>query len=140
MRFFTLHCKVRHRDARAHHPRYGATESTKEAATFAVRIQAHGERRYVALPGTTKREAAKSAMALYKLVDLYGWDKGLAEFRGEAPPVRNNLPDPIPFVGMRTAKERPTRYRSEIENPEVLLVAGTRELAGATMETEDQAI
>lgn len=253
---------VRYWDARVHHPRYGAAKSAKEAATFAIRIQTHGERRYVALPDTTKREAAKSAMALYKLVDLFGWDKGLAEFRGEAPQVRNNLtlgeylvevtatgeisprtlrtyatkvrritadigkvklpgklnkfdhvnggaqewqrlvdavplrkltpdavqiwmsshlaqfrnnpakliaatksansciragkaifaekirerlphvilPDPPPFVGMKTAKERATRYRSEIENPEVLLVAGTRELAGATMETEHQAI
>ncbi len=50
------------------------------------------------------------------------------------------LPDPLPFVGLKTAKERPTRYRSEIENPEVLLVAGSRELAQATMETEYQAI
>ncbi len=32
-----------------------------------------------------------------------------------------------------------TRYRSEIENPEVLLVAGARELARTTMESEHQA-
>jgi integrase len=253
---------VRYWDARVHHPRYGATKSAKEAATFAVRIQAHGERRYVALPDSTKREAAKSAMALYKLVDHFGWDKGLAEFRGEAPRVKNNLtlgdylaevtatgeivprtlrtyatkvrriaadidkvklpnklnkfdhvnggsrewqrlvdavplrkltpdavqnwmsahlaqfrnnpakliaatktansciragkaifaekirerlthvilPEPPPFVGMKTAKESPTRYRSEIDNPEVLLVAGMRELANAKMKTEHQAI
>lgn len=253
---------VRYWDARVHHPRYGGRESSKEAATFAVRIQAHGERRNVALPDTTKREAAKSAMALYKLVDMHGWERGLAEFRGEAPAARNNLtlgeyltevtaigeieprtlrtyatkvrkiaadigkvklagklnkfdhvnggakewqrlvdavplrkltpdavliwlsgylaqfrsnpakliaatktansciragkaifaekirerlthvilPDPPPFVGMKTAKERPNRYRSEIENPEVLLVAGMRELANATGDSEYQAI
>jgi hypothetical protein len=74
---------VRYWDARVHHPRYGAAKSAKEAATFAVRIQAHGERRYVALPDTSKREAARSAMALYKLVDMHGWERGLAEFRGE---------------------------------------------------------
>lgn len=253
---------LRYWDSRVHHPRYGATKSTKEAATFAVRIQAHGERRYVALPDTTKREASKSAMALYKLVEMHGWDRGLSEFRGQTPQTRNNLtlgdylaevtatgeitprtlrtyatkvrriaadigkvklpeklnkfdyvnggakewqrlvdavplrkltpdaiqiwmrdylaqfrnnpakliastksansciragkaifaekirerlshvilPDPPPFIGMKTAKERPTRYRSEIENPEVLLVAGIRELACATMETEHQAV
>lgn len=253
---------VRYWDARVYHPRYGATKSMKEAATFAVRIQAHGERRNVALRETTKREAAKAAMNLYKLVDLHGWERGLAEFRGEAPPVKNNLtlgeylaevtatgeimprtmrtyatkvrkiaadigkvrlpgrmnkhdhvnggaqewqrlvdavplrklmpdavqiwlsgylaqfrsnpaklisatktansciragkaifaekirerlthvilPEPTPFVGMKTAKERPTRYRSEIENPEVLLIAGMRDLADAVMELEHQAI
>jgi integrase len=253
---------VRYWDARVYHPRYGTAKSVKEAATFAVRIQAHGERRNVALPDTTKREAAKSAMALYKLVDMHGWERGLGEFRGEAPAARNNLtlgeylaevtatgeivprtlrtyatkvrriaadigkvklsgnlnkfdhvnggakewqrlvdavplrkltpdavqiwlsshlaqfrsnpaklmsatksansciragkaifaerirerlthvilPESPPFVGMKTVKERPTRYRSEIESPEVLLVAGMRELANATMETEHQAI
>ena len=50
------------------------------------------------------------------------------------------LPDPLPFVGIRTMKERPTRYRPEIENPEVLLVAGVRELAQATLESEHAAI
>lgn len=253
---------VRFWEARVYHPRYGATASVKEAATFAVRIQAHGERRNVALRETTKRDAARAAMTLYKLIEMHGWERGLTEFRGEAPPVRNNLtlgeylmevtatgeilprtlrtystkvrkiasdigkvslpgklnkydyvnggakewqrlvdavplrkltpdavqswlsgylaqfrsnpaklnsatktansciragkaifaekirerlthvilPDPVPFVGMKTAKERPTRYRSEIENPEVLLVAGVRELAESTMETEHQAI
>lgn len=252
----------RYWDARVYHPRYGVAKSQKEAATFAVRIQAHGERRNVALPGTTIRKAAESAMKLYKLVDMHGWERGLAEFRGETPKPRNALtlgeylmevtatgeiiprtlrtytakvrriasdlgkvrlpegmnkydhvnggnqewqrlvdavplrkltpdavqvwlsnhlgqfrsnpaklisatksansciragkaifaerirerlthvilPDPLPFVGMKTAKERPTRYRSEIENPEVLLVAGVRELASATLETEHQAI
>lgn len=253
---------VRYWDARVYRPRYGTKESVKEATTFAVRIQAHGERRNVALRETTKREAAKAAMALSKLVDMHGWEVGLAEFRGETPPIRNNLtlgdyltevtatgeiaprtlrtyatkvrkiaadigkvhlpgklnkfdhvnggakewqrlvdavplrkltpdavktwlsgyltqfrsnpaklnsatktansciragkaifaerirerlthvvlPDPIPFVGMKTAKERPTRYRSEIANPEVLLVAGMRELAESTMETEHKAM
>jgi hypothetical protein len=37
-------------DARMYQPRYDGAKSTKEAATFAVRIQAHGERRNVALP------------------------------------------------------------------------------------------
>lgn len=253
---------LRYWDARVYHPRYGSTKAAKEAATFAVRIQAHGERRNVALPDTTKREAAKSAMELYKLVALHGWERGLSEFRGDLPVVRNDLtlgeylaevtatgeilprtlrtyatkvrriaadlgkvrlsgklnkfdhvnggakewqrlvdavplrklnpdaiqnwmsahlaqfrnnpakliastksansciragkaifaekirnrlthvilPDPMPFVGMKTAKERPTRYHSEIENPEVLLVAGMRELANATMELENQLI
>ena len=251
---------VRYWEARVHHPRYGTGKMSKEAATFAVRIQAHGERRYVSLPDTTKRQAAKSAMALFKLVDLQGWERGLAEFRGEVPVPRNDLtlgeylaevvatgeimprtlrtyatkvrriaaeigqvklpskvnkfdhvnggakawqemvdavplrkltpdavqgwlskhlsqfhnnpaklmsatksansciragkaifaekirtrlthvtlPDPPPFVGMKTARERPTRYRSEIPNPEVLLLVGMKELANATMESEHQ--
>lgn len=45
-------------------------------------MQAHGERRYVSLPGTTKREAAKSAMELYKLVNLYGFFERFGLFRG----------------------------------------------------------
>lgn len=253
---------VRFWEARVYHPnhREGGGDK-KESGSFAIRIQAHGERRGVSLRETTKREAAKAAMALNKLVETLGWDRGLAEFRGELPPVKNTLtlgeylaevtatgeiaprtlrtyatkvrriaadignvrlpgklnkfdyvnggakawqnlvdsvplgkitpvavqrwladflaqhrgnpaklnsaaktansciragkaifaerirerlshvilPDPIPFLGMRTAKERPTRYRSEIENPEILLVAGARELARATMESEHQA-
>ncbi|MEI6178165.1 MAG: hypothetical protein WCS43_14825 [Verrucomicrobiota bacterium] len=82
---------VRYWDARVYHPRYGGAKSHKEAATFAVRIQAHGERRNVSLPGTTKRKAAESAMKLYKLVDMHGWERGLSEFRGEAPKPRNAL-------------------------------------------------
>jgi len=50
------------------------------------------------------------------------------------------LPDPLPFVNLKTAKESPNRYRSEITNPEVLLVAGRRELAEATSESEWQAM
>lgn len=73
---------VRYWDSRVHHPRYGNAESSKEASTYAVRMQAHGERRYVSLPGTTKREAAKSAMELYKLVNLYGFFERFGLFRG----------------------------------------------------------
>ena len=253
---------LRYWEARVYHPLYGKAKELKEVATFAVRIQAHGERRNIALRETTKREAAKAAMALYKLIETHGWERGLAEFRGEAPQPRNVLtlgdylaevtatgeiiprtlrtyatkvrriaadignirlpaklnkfdhvnggskawqeladrvplsklkpdavqewlskhlarfrgnpaklnsatktansciragkaifaerirerlthvvlPDPVPFVGMRTARESANRYRSEIDNPEVLLVAGVRELAGATMTTEHEAI
>ncbi|MBX3742052.1 MAG: tyrosine-type recombinase/integrase [Akkermansiaceae bacterium] len=253
----------RYWEARVYRPAYrDGKGSTKEAGTFAVRIQAHGERRGVSLRDTSQREAAKSAMALSKLIEAIGWERGLAEFRGEVPKARNLLtlgeylaevsgtgeiapktlriyatkvrriaadlvkpapigksekfdyvnggakawqeaveriqlsqlapdsvqawtgnylsqfrnnpaklasatktansciragkaifaerirdrlthlilPEPVPFIGLRTAKERPTRYRSEIENPEVLLLAGSRELAGATSEKEFQAI
>ena len=59
--------------------------------------------------------------------------------------IRNHLshlklPDPPPFVGIKTARESPNRYRSEIANPEVLLVAGRRELAEATTESEWAAV
>lgn len=30
-------------------------------------------------------------MALYKLIGMHGWNRGLAEFRGEVPPPRNAL-------------------------------------------------
>jgi integrase len=262
--------------ARVYRPRYGkakdaegdgeqdddANDDRKEAGMYAARIQAHGERRGVSLRETTQRDAAKSAMALYKLIEANGWERGLAEFRGDAPKPKNDLtlgdylaevtatgeivprtlrtyatkvrriaadiggvklpgnqnkfdhfnggakawqeladrvplrkltpdavqqwltkhlaqfrnnpaklgsatktansciragkaifaerirerlnhvtlPDPLPFVGIRTMKERPTRYRSEIENPEVLLVAGVRDLAQATLESEHAAI
>jgi integrase len=253
---------LRYWEARVFHPLYGKKDSLKEASTFAVRIQTNNGRRNVALRETTKREAAKAAMALYKLVETKGWEHGLAEFRGDAPKPKNDLtlgeylvevsatgeivprtlrtysskvrriaadiggvklpgtqnkfdhvnggakawqdlvdrvplskltpdavqqwvskhlaqfrsnpvklasatktanscvragkaifaerirerlshvtlPDPLPFVGIRTAKERPTRYRSEIDNPEVLLLAGSRELAQATTAGEHQAI
>ncbi len=246
-------------EARVYRPRY---RDEVEAGMYAVRIQAHGERRGVSLGETSVRKAAKAALQLYKLVESLGWDRGLAEFRGDAPKPKNDLtlgdylaevtatgeisprtlriyatkvrriaaeigkvkhtgkagkfdhvnggskswkelvetvaldklspdavqtwaaghlakfrdnpaklasatktvnsciragkaifaerirdrlshvklPDPLPFVGMRTAKEKPTRYRSEIANPEVLLVAGFRELARATPEGEFQAM
>jgi integrase len=253
----------RYWEARVYRPTYRDGNGTaKEAGTFAVRIQAHGERRGVSLRDTSQREAAKSAMALSKLIEARGWERGLAEFRGDVPKARNLLtlgeylaevsatgeiaprtlriyatkvrriaadlakpasigkikkfdyvnggakawqeaverlqlthldpdsvqewatkylsqfrsnpaklasatktansciragkaifaerirdrlthlilPEPIPFVGLKTAKERPTRYRSEINNPEVLLLAGSRELARATSETEFQAV
>lgn len=251
---------LRYWEARVYHPVYGARGQTRESAAFAIRIQAHGERRNVALSDTTKREAAKSAMALHKLVEAQGWERGLAEFRGESPipkcgvtlgeyllevaatgeiaprtlrtyatkvrriaadtgavklppkfnkfdhvnggsrawqglvdrvplskllpdhvqkwltdflsKFRSNpaalnsaaktansciragkaifadrirerlthliLPEPLPFVGIRTTKERPTRYRSEIDHPEALLIAGANELARATMEVEHE--
>jgi hypothetical protein len=251
---------VRYWEARVYHPVYGKGGLSKASATFAIRIQAHGERRNITLRETTKREAAKAAMSLHKLIEAHGWERGLAELRGETPAPRNALtlgeylaevaatgeiaprtlrtyapkvrriaadlgdirlpgklnkhdhvnggakawqelvdrvplakmtpdavqqwlskhlaqfrgnpaklnsatktgnsciragkaifaerirerlshvvfPDPVPFVGLKTAKERPTRYRSEIDNPEVLLVAGVRELASTTMETEHQ--
>jgi integrase len=253
---------LRYWEARVFHPLYGKKNALKEAATFAVRIQTNNGRRNVALRETTKREAAKAAMELYKLIETHGWERGLAEFRGDAPKPKNDLTlgdylaevtatgeivprtlltyatkvrriaadiggvklpvnqnkfdhfnggakawqelvdrvplrkltpdavqqwltkhlaqfrnnpaklgsatktansciragkaifaerirerlthvtlsDPLPFVGIRTMKERPTRYRSEIENPEVLLVAGVRELAQATLESEHAAI
>ena len=253
---------IRFWEARVYHPIYGKSGQDRESDSFAIRIQAHGERRNIALRETTKRDAAKAAMALHKLIETHGWERGLAELRGLAPQRRNLLtlgdylaevtatgeitprtlrtyatkvrriaadignirlptglnkfdhvnggakawqeladrvplskigpeavqqwlskhlaqfrgnpaklnsatktansciragkaifaerirerlshvvlPDPLPFVSLRTAKERPNRYRSEINNPEVLLVAGARELAGATMETEHQAI
>ena len=252
---------VRYWEARVYHPTYGERGKAKESATFAVRIQAHSERRNIALQETTKREAAKAAMSLHRLIEAHGWDRGLADHRGETPPPKNSLtlgdylaevtatgeivprtlrtyatkvrkiaadlgnvrlpgklnkhdhvnggakawqelvdkmplskmtpeavqqwltkylaafrgnpaklnsatktansciragkaifaerirerlshvvfPDPIPFVGLKTAKERLTRYRSEIENPEILLVAGARELARTTMESEHRA-
>jgi hypothetical protein len=253
----------RYWEARVYRPVYrDESGRSKETGNFAVRIQAHGERRGVSLRDTAQREAAKSAMALSKLIDTHGWERGLAEFRGDAPKPRNTLtlgdyldevaatgeiaprtlrtyaskvrriaadlgnirlpgklnkfdhvnggaetwqrlvdrvllskmtpeaiqqwltnhlaqfrgnpaklgsatitgnsciragkaifaerirerlqhltlPDPLPFVGMRTSKESPTRYRSKIENPEIMLVAGSRELAQATLETEHQAI
>ncbi len=251
---------ARYWEARVYHPAYGKSGQAKESGAFAVRIQAHGERRNITLRETTKRDAGKAAMSLYKLIEAQGWDRGLAQFRGEIPPqksvvslgdyltavaasgtiaprtlrtyatkvrkiaadltkvrlpgnlnkydhvhggakawqelvdrtplskmtpdavhqwlvnylapFRGNpaklssatksansciragkaifaerilerlshiaLPNPIPFVGLKTAKERPTRYSSEIENPEVLLVAGVRELAHASMEGEWQ--
>ena len=249
-------------ESRVYLPAYSKDGDTKEAGTYAVRIQAHGERRGVSLGKTKKREAAKAALALYNLVKAQGWEKGLSEFRGELPPERSGLtlgeylaeasatglfaprtlrtytakvrriaadigkirlsngankfdyvnggaaewqklvdrvpldkltpekvtkwrahylaefrgnparlqsatrtvnsciragkaifkedvrehlahlklPDPLPFVGMKTTKESPNRYRSEIENPEVFLVAGQRELAAATVESEWAAI
>ena len=251
---------ARYWEARVYHPTYGKSGEAKESGAFAIRIQAHGERRNITLQETTKREAGKAAMSLYKLIEAQGWDRGLADFRGEIPIPKNTvtlgdyltevaatgmiaprtlrtyatkvrkiaadlsnvrlpkglnkhdhthggakawqelvdqtplskmasdtvqqwlaqylsrhradpaklssatksansciragkaifarrildrlshlvLPDPIPFVGLRTAKERPTRYSSEIENPEVLLVAGVRELARVSMECEWQ--
>lgn len=50
------------------------------------------------------------------------------------------LPDPIPFSGMRTRREEITRYRSEIADPKQLLVAGMKELAHATMDSQNQAL
>lgn len=45
----------------------------------------------MSLGETTVRKAAKAALKLYKLVEPLGWDRGLAEFRGEAPKPKNPL-------------------------------------------------
>lgn len=83
---------LRYWEERVYRPRYGRGEQFgKEAGSFAVRIQAHGERRGVSLRDTTKRNAAKSAMLLEKLIEAKGWDCGLLEFRGETPKPRNLL-------------------------------------------------
>jgi hypothetical protein len=47
---------IRYWEARVYHPIYGERGNSKESATFAVRIQAHGGRRNVALRETTKRD------------------------------------------------------------------------------------
>jgi integrase len=252
---------LRYWEERVYRPRYGRGDQFgKEAGSFAVRIQAHGERRGVSLRDTTKRNAAKSAMLLEKLIEAKGWDCGLLEFRGETPKPRNLLtlgeyfaeieaigyfqprtlriyktkvrriaadvgkvrlagkvkkfdhinggaeawqnlvdkvplqklapvcirewqtnhlknfhnnpakyksatkttnsciragkaifsgevkkllphlilPDPCPFEGIKTAREEITRYRSEIRDPESLLLCGAMELADATTESELQ--
>ena len=254
---------LRYWEDRVYRPRYGRGDQFgKEAGSFAVRIQAHGERRGVSLRDTTKRNAAKSAMRLEKLIEAKGWDCGLLEFRGEAPKPRNLLtlgeyfaeieaigcflpktlriyktkvrriaaevggvrlpdkmkkfdyinggaeawqnlvdkvplqklapacirewqtnhlknflnnpakhksatkttnsciragkaifaekvkkrlphlvlPEPCPFEDMKTAREGITRYRSEIRDPESLLLCGATELAEATTESEIQSL
>ena len=51
-----------------------------------------------------------------------------------------DLPETIPFREVELQSEKPTPYRSEIGNPETLLVAAVRDLAGATPESEWQAL
>ena len=72
-------------------PTYKSKGETCTSSAYAVRIQAHGERRNVTLDQTAKREAAKAALRLYRLVQAHGWDEGLGEFRGERPEAKSSL-------------------------------------------------
>jgi|GEM_PF-5414475 len=54
-------------------------------------MQALGERKNASLRETTVRDAGKAAMALYRLIETHGWERGPDEFRGETPPPRNVL-------------------------------------------------
>ena len=94
----------RYWETRVFQPTYQDGDETKVAGNYVVRIQAHGERRKVSLDETKKRQAAKAALELYKLVKANGWDRGLEEFRGECPRPRSGLTyprkhTPPPMVG-----------------------------------------
>jgi hypothetical protein len=72
-------------ETKVYQPTYRHGHDTKTSGNYAVRIQAHGQRRNVNLGETKKRAAAKAALELYRLVEAQGWDEGLAEFRSELP-------------------------------------------------------
>ncbi len=60
-----------------------------------------------------------------------------SDVRTKIPNVK--LPDPIPFSTISLLEEAKNKYRSQIASPEELLIAGSRELAMATTESEIQA-
>lgn len=76
-----------------------------EAGTYAIRLQAHGERRFVSLREANKRQAAKLAMELHKSVVALGWDRGLAQQRGELPVPKSALTLGLYLAEVATTEE-----------------------------------
>ena len=81
----------RHWEQKVTLPNYTYHGKVKQARFYAVRIQAHGERRKVSLVVSQKRQAADKALELYRLIKAGGWGQGLAEFRGERPAKKSDV-------------------------------------------------